>query len=122
MRSRIIALHADPEFKAKTAARMKALNADPEFKAKTAARMKALHADPEFKAKTAARMKALNADPDFRAKCGFLTKHQLVQIVAEIATTNRTYVEIGLDWLITAGSVARIAKQFGVGRRTKVAA
>ena len=37
-------------------------NADPDFKAKAAARMKALHADPDFKAKTAARMKALNAD------------------------------------------------------------
>ena len=74
------ALHADPEFKAATAARMKALHADPEFKAKmkalhadpefkaaTAARMKALHADPEFKAKMKARMKALNADPEFKA-------------------------------------------------------
>ena len=37
-------------------------NADPDFKAKAAARMKALHADPDFKAKAAARMKALNAD------------------------------------------------------------
>ena len=54
--------NADPDFKAKAAARMKALHADPDFKAKAAARMKALHADPDFKAKTAARMKALNAD------------------------------------------------------------
>ena len=53
-------------------AAMKALNADPEFKARHAARMKALHADPEFKARHAAasaeRMKALHADPEFRVR------------------------------------------------------
>ena len=58
----------DPEFKERTAARMKALHSDPEFKERASARMKALHSEPEFKERTSARMKALNSDPEFKER------------------------------------------------------
>jgi len=76
-------LHADPEFKAKTAERMRALHADPEFKAKAAERMRALHADPEFKAKTAERMRALHADPEFKAKTAERSRERMKALNAD---------------------------------------
>ena len=55
MRSRIIALNADPEFAARNSERMKRLNADPEFAARNSERMKRLNADPEFAARNTQR-------------------------------------------------------------------
>jgi hypothetical protein len=106
LRSLAIRNHADPEFAAKN-------------RASARERMKALHADPEFAAKNRERMKALHADPEFRARCGFLTSEQLDQIAHEISDTDKSYIEIGLDWLISATHVANIAKQYGVQRRPR---
>ena len=103
--ARMKALNADPEFKARNAAaaskRMKALHADPEFKARNAAaaaeRMKALNADPEFKAATSARMKALNADPEFKArlKAGIQRRHFGVEVPAWVPNDLRDdYIDV----------------------------
>ncbi|HWC63968.1 MAG TPA: hypothetical protein VG501_10125 [Rhizomicrobium sp.] len=85
--------------------------------------MKKLHADPEWSARNRERarahMKSLHARPDFAAKCGHLTPFQLAAIAQQIATTKKTYIEIGLDWLITGNHVGQIAKRFGVQRNRK---
>ena len=82
-------------------AAMKALNADPEFKARNAARMKALNADPEFKARNAAaaskRMKALHADPEFKArlKAGIQRRHFGVEVPAWVPNDLRDdYIDV----------------------------
>ena len=98
--------------------RMRALHADPEFKAKTAERMRALHADPEFKAKAAERMRALHADPEFKAKMGFLTPSQIDDI-ADLLRAGRRYIDVAADYLISESHVARLAKVLNLQRRPR---
>ena len=61
--------HADPEFAAAHAERMRKLmrkrHADPEFAAAHAERMRKRHADPEFAAANAERMRKRHADPEY---------------------------------------------------------
>lgn len=70
---------------------------------------------------SAARKKAL-ADPAVRAKMekqlGWLSPAERVMVVADIRSKRR-YVDIANDWLVTEGTICRIAKKENICRRPR---
>jgi hypothetical protein len=72
--------------------------------ANISAGQKAAWADPK---KCNARLQAL----------GCLSRANKAKVAQEISGSNKTYREIGRDWLITAARVSDIAKEFGIQRR-----
>ena len=92
----------------------------PAVRAKMSAASKAALADPAVRAKMSAASKAAWADPAVRAKMGWLTDEEIGHIVAAInAVPRRSYEDIGADWLVTGGTIARIAREAGVERRPR---
>ena len=112
MREAKLRLYADPEVRARKSAAMKAAMADPEVRARHAAAMKAAMADPEVRARHAAAMKAA-------MDC--LTDDQVGDVIKELQKKpQRRYIDIAEDWLVSEGTIARIAREAGVQRRPRV--
>lgn len=67
-----------------------------------------------------ANRKAALADPERRAVIGaangWLTPDQRNAVLAEIKKGDRSYSEIGYDWLITGCRVGEIAREEGIIR------
>ena len=104
IRSRIIAIHRDPI-----------------AKHDLIERQKKAWADPAKRARHAERQKKAWADPAKRALRGVLSPEQRAEIAEQVRTTDKSYLEIGLDWLISGGRVGSIAREFGVQRRAQPA-
>lgn len=58
------------------------------------------------------------ADPEVRARMGWLSAGERELVVAEIRK-GRPYLEISLDWLVSAGRIAQIASEEGLQRRAR---
>jgi len=90
----------------------------------SAARKKAL-ADPAVRERmSAARKKAL-ADPAVRERIskalGWLQPDEVRQVLEEIRA-GRRYADIAADWLVTEGTISRLACKHGIERRPRKAA
>jgi hypothetical protein len=68
-----------------------------------------------------AARKAAWADPAVRAKMDWLAPQQISEIVDEIKRGVRPYVDIAEDWLVSLGTIARIAREAGAQRRPRKA-
>lgn len=71
---------------------------------------------PEARASMAECMRRRMADDAFRTQCGFLHDGERAQIVAA-CQSNRPYIDIAGDWLISESQVSRIATAAGVHRQ-----
>jgi hypothetical protein len=64
--------------------------------------------------------KAALADPAVRAKMDWLSPGQISEIVERIRTTKDRYPDIAMDWLVSEGTICRIARAAGVERRPRL--
>lgn len=108
----------DPDYRAKLKERALEVGSRPEIKAARAAATKALMQRPEERERRVVKIRAALADPKVRTKLGWLNPDQRKQIADTIESQpERTYLEIGLDWLVSESVVKAIAKEFDVQRR-----